>query len=123
MFIKELKKRGFIVKYRSLIEGRSGIKHFFDIIIENPQTHKSLAISLTNRIDYEHVLSILATRVDTNIPHLIIAKDVNSSILNIFKDVNIRVVIDPSIDVVTALYSEKVEAIESLISTINSFLE
>ena len=94
--LKELEKKGYIVKKRENIRGLSGILHTFDFVIENPNTGKRVAITVTDRVDYEHILSLLASRIDTNVTHIVIAKSVNPAILSLLKESNIFVFSSPN---------------------------
>jgi len=92
-FIKELmeefENRGFMVNRRGFIEGISGIRHYFDIILEDPKSGRKIAFSLTDRIRYEHVLSILAMRIDSDTPHVIVANEVEPSIEELLRKYNV----------------------------------
>lgn len=91
--VEEFQKKGLVVKKRALLKGLSGIEHRFDIIVENPEKNKRVAITILDRIDYDHVIQILATRIDVNTPHIIIAKDVRSEIVDLLKSANITVIV------------------------------
>jgi len=97
--VEELQKRGLIVKKRALLKGLSGIEHKFDIIVENPEKNKRAAITVLERVDYDHVIQILATRIDVNTPHIVIAKNVRSEIVDLLKSANITVIVQGGISV------------------------
>ena len=97
--VEELQKRGLIVKKRALLKGLSGIEHKFDIIVENPEKNKRAAITVLERVDYDHVIQILATRIDVNTPHIVIAKNVRSEIVDLLKSANITVIVQGGLSV------------------------
>jgi len=87
--VKELEERGFIVTRRGFIEGVSGVKHYFDFIVEDPRSGRKLAFSVTDRIRHEHVLSVLAMRIDTEIPHIVVANEVDPSVQDLLRKCNV----------------------------------
>ena len=80
-----LEKKGFRVVRRGLIDGISGVKHFFDLVVEDPESGSKLAISLSDRISFEHLLSMLAVKMDVRVDHLIIAKEIDSRIVELLQ--------------------------------------
>ena len=87
--VREFEGRGLIVTRRGFIEGISGVKHYFDVIVEDPRTGRKLAFSLTDRIRYEHVLSVLAMRVDAQIPHVVVANEVDPGVEELLRRCNV----------------------------------
>ena len=91
--IKALEEKGFRVIRRGLINGISGVKHFFDLVVEDPRRGSRLAVSLSDKVSFEHIFSILATRMDTRTGHLLIAKEVDREAIELLQKVNVTTLI------------------------------
>ena len=85
---REFEKRGFTLRRRATLEGMSNIKYYFDLIIED-QRGGRIIFSLAPKIKLEDVLVILATRMDLNTPHVIIADDIDPQAQELLKELNI----------------------------------
>ncbi len=88
---RKFREKGFIVTKRKTIEGISGAKHNFDMVIENPSSGARVALSVTERLTVEHILLVLATRIDTQTPHIIVAQYVDEKAKEILEKCNILV--------------------------------
>ena len=89
---ERLKERGMGVVRRGFLEGVSGIKHFFDLVIEDPESGKKVAASIVEQLGLRDVIFVLATRMDTRIPHVVFTSKVEPSVEKLLKNTNIKIV-------------------------------
>ncbi len=85
---KEFEKRGFRLKRRAVLEGISNIRYYFDLVVEDQKGNK-IIFSIAPKVKLEDVLVILATRMDLNTPHVIIADDVDPQAQALLNELNI----------------------------------
>jgi len=88
LLAKEFEKQGYTLKRRAVLEGLSNIKYCFDLVVEDNKGNK-IVFSLAPRVKLEDVLVILATRMDINTPHVIIADDIDPQAQELLKELNI----------------------------------
>lgn len=97
---------GYVVRRRERTVGVSGVEHVFDLVIEDPRSKRRVAITVTDTIDYEHVMLLLACRMDVDAQHVVIAKTVNPVVLSLLEGTNVKVVVEPSLGVTIASGSQ-----------------
>ncbi len=119
--LKELEHKGFRVAYKGHVEGESGAKHYFDLIIEHRETGEKLAITILERVTPEDVLSFQLAKIDTCIPHLIVAKHVNSIAQEILE--KLEKVVMKKVGENTMILIEPRNTSTSPIGLVNGFLE
>ena len=124
--LQELEQRGYKVSRRCFIKGLSGVQHFFDIVIES-SSGRRVALTVTDeKLGFEHVLSILATRIDANVNHIVISPEIEPGLDRLIREANVFVIglrgitiaghIDPNVAeelVVRKLIEEIVKFLES----------
>ena len=88
--LEELQKRGYRIVKKGRIRGESGVEHTFDAIVEG--RGKRFAITLLDRIGFEHVIPLLAFRNDLRIPHIVFAKEIEIGVENLLKSSNIIII-------------------------------
>jgi len=90
--VERFEREGLRVVRRGFLEGFSGLSHFFDLIIEDPQSGKKIAISLIDKLGFEHVISILGTRLDTRTPHVVFASTIEPGVERILRGSNVMII-------------------------------
>jgi len=90
--VRRLESEGFRVSRREFVEGLSGIRHFFDVVVEDTKSGRRAAITVVERLGFEHVMAMLAARIDARIPHLVFAGSVDEGVDEILKGSGVSVV-------------------------------
>ncbi|GEM_PF-3746803 len=91
--VKEFEKAGFKVHRRRTVSGISGITYSFEVLIENPKTGKKIAITYIDEVGFKDILSISASRIDTGIGHVLLARDANPKAVELLTRMGINVYI------------------------------
>ncbi|MBO8180239.1 MAG: hypothetical protein H0Z19_07145 [Archaeoglobus sp.] len=89
--IEGLEKKGYKVMERGKIRGESGIEHTFDAMILGPKG-KRIAVTVLERLGFEHVIPLLAFRNDCRIPHIVLTKEIEVGVEKLLKNSNIVVI-------------------------------
>ncbi|AAB90788.1 hypothetical protein [Archaeoglobus fulgidus] len=89
--LERLEKRGYKIIEREKVRGESGIEHTFDAVILGPQG-KRIAVTILERLGFEHVIPLLAFRNDHRMPHIVFAKEIEVGVEKILKNSNIVVI-------------------------------
>lgn len=91
--VEEFEKAGFKVHRRRAISGISGITYSFEVLIESPRTGKKIAITYIDEVGFKDILSISASRIDTGIGHVLLARDANPRAVELLTRMGINVYI------------------------------
>ena len=76
--LRELEKLGFRVTCGAKLRGASGYEHVFEAVVEEPERGVVAVIKASERLGAEHVLPLLAHRIDLRVQEVVLAKYVES---------------------------------------------
>jgi len=90
--LRELEKLGFRVTCGAKLRGASGYEHVFEALIEEPERGTVAVIKASERVGTEHVLPLLAHRIDLRVQEVVIARYVEREAKQLLEAAGMRIV-------------------------------
>jgi len=92
------------------LEGFFWYKAFFDLIIEDPNSGNRVAVTITDKLEPKHIMSMVMARIDAKIPHTVITSgEIDPSVEELLEDTNIVVIPLRKVSIVGILSKESGE--------------